>query len=153
MKRQDRKSACPVNIALEAFGDSWSLLIVRDILFWGKRTYGEFLESEEKIATNVLADRLAQLEKKGILAKKPHPADSRKRSFELTEKGLALIPIVLEMSTWSARHDPRATAHRRFMDAFYADREAILELVRRTARRHGCIFSGPDCVMERLRKG
>jgi DNA-binding HxlR family transcriptional regulator len=152
VKRQDNKSSCPVNVALEAFGDSWSLLIVRDIVFWGKRTYGEFLESEEQIATNVLSDRLTQLEEKGILAKKPYPGDSRKRIFELTGKGLDLIPIVLEMSTWSSQHDPRTTPHRRFMDRFYADRERVLGMVRKAVRRGGSIFSGPESVMEQLGK-
>lgn len=142
MKRAENKSHCPVNFALETFGDTWSLLIVRDIVFWGKRTYGEFLDSGEGIATNVLAARLAHLEKKGILFKGPHETDKRREVYSLTEKGLALIPILLEMSGWSARHDPDTTAPRQFVDAVYADREKMFSLVQDTVRRGGSLFGG-----------
>ena len=84
-----------MNFALETFGDSWSLLIARDIAFWGKRTFGEFLKSKEGIATNILSARLARLEKEGILTKTPHATDKRKDIYSLTEKGLDLIPIML----------------------------------------------------------
>lgn len=142
MKRAENKSHCPVNFALETFGDTWSLLIVRDIVFWGKRTYGEFLNSGEGIATNVLAARLAHLEKKGILFKGPHETDKRREVYSLTEKGLALIPILLEMSGWSARHDPDTTAPRQFVDAVYADREKMFSLVQDTVRRGDSLFGG-----------
>src|SRR5262249_57463549 len=104
-KQHDRRSDCPISFALETFGDLWSLLIVRDIVYFGKKTYGEFLESDEGIATNILASRLAQLEQKGLLLKKPHERDKRKDLYVLTEKGLDLIPILLELAAWSAQHD------------------------------------------------
>src|SRR5437879_173146 len=104
-KTQHRRSDCPINFALETLGDRWSLLIVRDIVYFGKKTYGEFLAAEEGIATNILASRLVQLEQTGILTKKPHDTDKRKELYLLTEKGLDLIPILLEMSGWSAKHD------------------------------------------------
>src|SRR5437868_11918581 len=96
--KQHRRSDCPISVALETFGDTWSLLIVRDMIYFGKKTYGEFLESQEGIATNILASRLAQLEQKGILSKKPDAADKRKEVYSLTETGLDLIPILLEMA-------------------------------------------------------
>ncbi len=101
-----RRSDCPINFALEMFGDRWSLLIIRDIVYFGKQTYGEFLDADEGIATNILANRLAQLEEKGILTKTPSETDKRKEVYALTDKGLDLIPILLEMANWSARHDP-----------------------------------------------
>src|SRR6185503_5849204 len=104
--KQQRRSDCPINFALETFGDTWSLLIIRDIVYFGKKTYGEFLDSDEGIATNILANRLVHLEQKGILLKKPHDTDKRKEVYLLTEKGLDLIPILLEMAGWSAQHDP-----------------------------------------------
>ena len=110
MKRAENKSHCPVNFALETFGDAWSLLIVRDIVFWGKRTYKEFLASDEAISTNVLAARLAHLEQRGILEREPHGSDRRREVYTLTEKGLGLIPVLPEMSGWSARNDPDTTA-------------------------------------------
>jgi len=97
------RSNCPMNFGLETFGDKWSLLIVRDIVFWGKKTYGEFLNSDEGIATNILASRLAQLEREGILTKTQHPADKRKDVFSLTEKGLELIPLLVEIVAWSGK--------------------------------------------------
>ena len=97
------RSNCPVNFGLETFGDKWSLLIIRDIVFWGKKTYGDFLRSDEKIATNILASRLSQLEKEGIIAKMPHPTDRRKDVFSLTEKGLELIPLIVEIVAWSGK--------------------------------------------------
>ena len=104
------RSHCPVNFGLETFGDKWSLLILRDIVFRGKRTYGEFLKSEEGFATNILAARLDHLEKEGILRRKADPADARKGVFEMTEKGLELIPMLFEIMLWSAKYDPRSEA-------------------------------------------
>jgi DNA-binding HxlR family transcriptional regulator len=80
VKRTDRKSHCPVNFALETVGDPWSLLVVRDIVFHGKHAFGEFLASEERITTSVLADRLATLVRTGILAKRRPATDRRKES-------------------------------------------------------------------------
>ena len=97
------RSDCPVNFGLEAFGDKWSLLIVRDIVFWGKKTYGDFLRSDEGIATNILASRLAQLEKEGILTKTPFAGDKRKDTYSLTEKGMELIPLLVEIVAWSGK--------------------------------------------------
>jgi DNA-binding HxlR family transcriptional regulator len=140
MKRTENKSHCPVNFALETFGDTWSLLIVRDIVFWGKRTYGEFLDSSEGIATNVLAARLARLEQKGILSKGPHATDKRKDTYGLTEKGLALIPLLLEMSGWSAQYDAETTAPQQFVASVFADREKMFRLVQDTVRNGGSLF-------------
>ncbi|HYD59852.1 MAG TPA: helix-turn-helix domain-containing protein [Noviherbaspirillum sp.] len=149
MKRTDNKSHCPVNFALETFGDPWSLLIVRDIVFWGKRTYGEFLESGEGISTNILAARLAHLEQKGILSKGPHESDKRKEVYTLTDKGLALIPLLLEMSGWSAQHDPETTAPQQFVAAVYANREKMFKLVQETVRRGGSLFGSENGLVKR----
>lgn len=97
------RSNCPVNFGLETFGDKWSLLIIRDMVFWGKKTYGDFLRSDEKISTNILASRLVQLEEDGIIARAPHPGDKRKDVFSLTEKGLELIPLLVEIVSWSGK--------------------------------------------------
>jgi DNA-binding HxlR family transcriptional regulator len=149
MKRAENKSHCPVNFALETFGDAWSLLIVRDIVFWGKRTYGEFLDSGEGIATNILAARLAHLEQKGILSKGPHETDRRKEVYALTEKGLALIPILLEMSGWSAQYDPDTTAPQQFVASVYADREKMFSRIQDVVRRGGSLFGGENCLVKR----
>ncbi len=105
MERKESKlrSNCPVNFGLEAFGDKWSLLIVRDMVFWGKKTYGDFLRSDEGIATNILAARLTQLEQSGIIRREKHPADKRKDIYFLTEKGTELIPLLVEIVAWSGK--------------------------------------------------
>ncbi|MBC7901462.1 MAG: helix-turn-helix transcriptional regulator [Saprospiraceae bacterium] len=97
------RSNCPVNFGLENFGDKWSLLIIRDIVFWGKKTYGDFLRSDEGIATNILAARLVSLLKEGILRKEPHPTDKRTEIYLLTEKGMELIPLMVEIVAWSGK--------------------------------------------------
>ncbi|HYE74653.1 MAG TPA: helix-turn-helix domain-containing protein [Blastocatellia bacterium] len=103
-----QRSGCPINIALEIFGDRWSLLIVRDLMFKGHRTYKEFAESEEGIATNILADRLQRLETHGILASMPDPSDGRKTIYKLTPKGVDLAPVLVEMILWGVRHEKTA---------------------------------------------
>ena len=114
MKKDKTKlrSHCPVNCALEAFGDRWALLILRDIIFRGKRTYGEFLKSEEGFATNILASRLGHLTAVGILQLDEDENDARKGFYTLTEKGLDLIPLIFEMTLWSAKYDDDSEAKR-----------------------------------------
>ncbi len=114
MKKDKTKlrSHCPVNYALEAFGDRWALLILRDIIFRGKRTYGEFLKSEEGFATNILASRLGHLTAVGILQLDEDENDARKGFYTLTEKGLDLIPLIFEMILWSAKYDDDSEAKR-----------------------------------------
>ena len=144
------KSHCPVNFALETVGDSWSMLIVRDIVFGGKKTHGEFLRSEEKIATNILAQRLTHLVEVGILIKKPHAADKRKDLYELTDKGLDLIPILFELSYWGTHHDSQTTGSKEFAEAAYAKREAVLMQLRETVKEGGSLFNGSDSVISKI---
>ncbi len=121
-KKRSKRSNCPINFALETFGDMWSLLIVRDMINRQKSTYGEFLLSEEKISTNILADRLARLERKGIIEKKPHATDRRKDTYRLTSKGLDLAPVLLEMVVWSAKYDPNTPVTKEFVERVKKDR-------------------------------
>jgi DNA-binding HxlR family transcriptional regulator len=100
-----RRSGCPVSVALERFGDRWSLLIIRDLMVRGYKTYKEFAESGEGIATNILADRLKKLEAAGIITSEAEEADGRKLNYRLTEKGIDLAPVVLELLIWGARHE------------------------------------------------
>jgi DNA-binding HxlR family transcriptional regulator len=139
---KDVRSHCAVNYGVEVFGDRWSLLIIRDIVFEGKNTYGQFLKSEEGIATNVLASRLAFLEDQGILAKKPNPDDGRKDVYTLTEKGLDLIPIVLNIILWSARHDAKSyvRGQKEFLARISQRPVEVSEEVKALVRSGGCIF-------------
>ena len=107
-KKFSRRSACPINVSLEMLGDRWSLLIIRDLMFRGFRTYKELLESEEGIATNILADRLKRLEDCGIISTQQDTTDRRKLIYRLTAKGIDLAPILVELILWGARHEDTA---------------------------------------------
>jgi DNA-binding HxlR family transcriptional regulator len=107
-----RRSDCPISVTLEQFGDAWSLLIVRDLMFKGFRTFHEFAQAGEQIATNVLADRLSRLEAAGIVTKREDPADRRRLLYRLTEKGIDLAPVLVEIVLWAARHEDTAAPPR-----------------------------------------
>ncbi len=125
MKRQ-RRSVCPIAFSLDLFGDRWSLLVLRDMVFGKRRHFHEFLESGEGIATNVLADRLNRLERAGVVEKTPDPADRRRRIYTLTEAGLDLVPVLLELVVWGARHDPATPVTEDFLRRVREDREAVV---------------------------
>lgn len=130
------RSHCPVNYGLEAFGDPWALLILRDLVFRGKRTYGEFLRAEEGWATNILASRLEHLVSVGILRRDPDESDGRRDIYSLTDKGLDVIPVILEMVLWSAKYDADSEARRipRLIEAIRSDNRATFEEVRERVR-------------------
>lgn len=122
MKRTARRSDCPINFALQTFGDAWSLLVLRDLMFTDRTTYTDFLNAEERIATNVLADRLQQLQTKGLIRKR---GSGRGAKYALTQKGLDLLPTMLEMISWSARYDRRTGAPPAFVARIRKDRERV----------------------------
>ncbi len=125
MAHVKRRSNCPISFALDIFGDRWTLLIIRDLMFKGKVHYGDFLRSEEGIATNILADRLQTLEHAGIVSK---TRDLRKRTrfvYALTKKGLDLLPVLIEIVVWSAQYDPETEADRDFVARARRDREGL----------------------------
>ena len=105
IKRQLRRSECPLNASVEMLGDRWSLLIIRDMMLRGFRTYKEFMECYEGIATNILADRLRKLVAYGIIAAESDPSDKRKITYRLTKKGIDLAPVLTEMVLWAAAHE------------------------------------------------
>ena len=152
MKRTDRKSHCPVNSALEVVGDPWSLLVVRDIVFYGKHTFGEFLASEERITTSVLADRLAKLTNSGILRKQRDPADRRRQFYSLTSRGLELIPVLVELANWGVRYDPEVVENPLWTRKVQTDRTGLYKLILDTVASGGSVWRGNDSVVEQLRR-
>jgi DNA-binding HxlR family transcriptional regulator len=127
--RPKRRSGCPLNASVETLGDRWSLLIVRDMMLRGFRTYKEFLESFEGIATNILADRLRKLQAHGIITTKRDPSDGRRLFYLLTEKGIDLAPVLTEMVLWAARHEE--TENQALVRQMKKDKEQLLASVRR----------------------
>ena len=126
MKQIIRKSDCPINFALEIFGDKWTFLIVRDLMFKGKHFYGEFLLSEEKIATNTLADRLSLLESNGIVSKSSDPSHKQKIMYSLTQKGIDLVPVLVEVIMWSAKYDKDSAVDMKFVKSVKRDKVGLI---------------------------
>jgi DNA-binding HxlR family transcriptional regulator len=150
MKRAEGRSTCPTNFTVETFGDSWSLLIMRDVLTLGKHTFGEFLRSDERIGPSVLADRLARLEHNGIIARNPSATDARKVTYSATERGIALIPLLYEAVRWGMRgvpideDDPWETV-------MSMDRDELLTAWQRAVRDGGSLFGDEKSALARLR--
>ncbi|MBK7617044.1 MAG: helix-turn-helix transcriptional regulator [Vitreoscilla sp.] len=130
--RQPR-SGCPISIALELLGDAWSLLIVRDLMFKGRRTYNDFLAGGEGIASNVLASRLRKLEGANIIEKRSDPRDARRYIYRLSPKGIDLAPVLVDLVIWSARH-VQTDAPPAVVRSMREDRERFLADVRRRWR-------------------
>src|SRR5580698_3035569 len=124
-KRTRRRSGCPVSASLEIFGDRWSLLIIRDLMVRGYRTFKEFQEAGEGIATNVLTERLQRLQDARIIVAETNGADRRKAGYRLTEKGIDLAPTLLELLIWGARHE-KTSAPCNVMDEMARNREQVV---------------------------
>jgi DNA-binding HxlR family transcriptional regulator len=123
------RSHCPINFGLEIFGDAWTLLVLRDLLIVGKSGFSEFLASEEGIATNILTDRLARLEAAGLITRERGSADRRQVIYRATDAGKALVPVLVEMSYWGAKHDPLTAAPPAFVAGYEADRNGLLRAI------------------------
>ena len=119
------RSGCPVSVSLDLLGDRWSLLIVRDMMVRGYRTFREFQHAGEGIATNILTDRLQKLEAGGILKREPAAEDGRSTHYRLTEKGIALAPLLLEILIWGAHHE-KTDAPCAVIDAMEQNRAAMI---------------------------
>jgi DNA-binding HxlR family transcriptional regulator len=123
-----RRSECPLNASVEMLGDRWSLLIVRDMMLRGFRSYKEFVECYEGIATNILADRLSKLQAYGIIVAERDPKDARKITYSLTAKGIGLAPVLTEMVLWAAAHEN--TGNQALVRQMRADKRKFLAGVR-----------------------
>lgn len=120
MATTKKRSECPISCSLDVWGDKWSLLIIRDLMMLKQCTYGDFLKSDEKIATNILAARLLMLEENGIISKSNHPDSKAKVLYKLTLKGIDLLPLMIEINLWADKYS-----------TLPADRKAILEEIKK----------------------
>lgn len=123
--REAGRSGCPINLALEVFGDRWSLLVLRDMIFAGKRTFNQLLESDEGIATNVLRDRLNSLVESGLLTKSDDPERRGRTRYALTERAIALVPVLVHMGHWGERWGAADPDLRRFNRRLFAGGPAL----------------------------
>lgn len=123
------RSGCPIGIALDLIGDPWTLLIVRDLMFKGRKSFNDFLEAGEGIASNILTDRLVRLETNGIVSKERDATDARRFIYRLTEKGIDLAPVLVELVVWSATYS-ETEAPPDVVCAMRTDRDGALAQVR-----------------------
>ncbi|NKB47887.1 MAG: winged helix DNA-binding protein [Alphaproteobacteria bacterium] len=132
MRNEDKKrqTGCPVAFGLDTFGDRWTLLVIREMMLRGKKTYSEFHEIDEAISTNILADRLKHLETEGIIEKSRDPENGRSFTYALTKKGIDLAPIVLEIIRWSGKYDDRPFAMKRVPNQIKKDRAGLEAKIR-----------------------
>ena len=124
----DWRSGCPLNASVEMLGDRWSLLIIRDMMLLGRRTFKEFLGSYERPASNILADRLRRLESYGIIRAERDPSDGRKLIYLLTPKGMDLAPVLTEMVLWAGKHEK--TENQPLIRLMRKDKQKFLEQIR-----------------------
>lgn len=122
----DRRSDCSISYALDYLGDKWTLLVLRDLLFQGKRRFKDFQASDEKIASNILTQRLKQLENAGMVARRPDPESGRSVLYEPTDKAIDLIPTMLELTRWSGKYDPQTRVTPKLARRITEDRNGLL---------------------------
>ena len=124
------RSHCPINYVLEHIGDKWSLLIIRDLMFKDKRHYNEFLEGGEKVSTSVLGTRLKQLEEVGLISKGEDDVKKSRIKYSLTQKGIDMLPFMVDMISWSGEYDKETEAGKDFLDQAKHHRDDLLKSIR-----------------------
>ena len=124
------RSDCPINYSLEFLGDKWSLLVIRDLVFEGKRFYKEFLQSQEAIATNILSDRLKRLENIGIINSKVYEKQRTQKEYALTEKGKDLIPVLIELILWSHKYQSGLNLNQDFILKLEKEKSQVIKSIR-----------------------
>ena len=126
MKEIKQRSDCPISYNLDFFGDKWTLLIIRDMVFEGKKFYKDFLNSKEGIATNILSDRLKRLETAGVVESKVYEKLRTKKVYSLTQKGKDLVPILVDMILWSAKYKDGLAVEESFIQRASQKREEVI---------------------------
>ena len=128
MTKQTKKheSNCLVAYGIDIFGDRWTLLILRDMILYGKKRYGDFLDADENIATNILADRLKHLEAEGVILKEQDPENRRSNIYSLTPKGLTLTPVLLEIIQWSGNFISSDRRRKELLKRIRDDRDGLV---------------------------
>ncbi|WP_435353879.1 winged helix-turn-helix transcriptional regulator [Emticicia sp. SJ17W-69] len=129
MDSTKKRSDCPISCSLDIWGDKWSLLIIRDLMFKKECTYGDFLKSAEKIATNILASRLQTLEENGLIQKLAHPESKAKVLYRLTEKGIDLLPILIEIHLWADKYSTIPEEIKPIIKETKKDKEGFINLM------------------------
>jgi DNA-binding HxlR family transcriptional regulator len=135
MSKNKKRSDCPVSSSLDVWGDKWSLLIVRDLIFAKQCTYGDFLKSEEKIATNILASRLQMLEENNIITKLDHPDSKAKVLYQLTQKGIDLLPLMIEINLWAEKYYDLPADRKAMLKEVKMDKENFIKTMTKALKK------------------
>ena len=128
-----RRSDCPISFGLDLFGDRWTLLILRDIMFYQRRRFSDFAP-QERIATNILADRLSRLEAEGLIDKQRDEELRNQFIYSVTDKGHALLPTLVEMTLWGLEFDRETPASQAFIERVRADRRSVAREITRAVQ-------------------
>ncbi|TGM48382.1 transcriptional regulator [Leptospira biflexa] len=137
MSVQKKRSDCPISSSLDIWGDKWSLLIIRDLMHQKQCTYGDFLKSKEGIATNILATRLQMLEENGLIQKKEHPENKTKVLYQLTDKGIDLLPVLIEIQIWAESYFEIPKEIKERIKPFKKDKETVIKKAMKEMKREG----------------
>jgi DNA-binding HxlR family transcriptional regulator len=129
-----RRSNCPISFTLDAFGDKWTLLILRDIMFYDRTRFSDFMPME-RIATNILADRLSKLEATGVITKERDPKLRNQYVYKVTPTGQSLLPLLIEMTLWGLEHDPESLASRDFIERARDNKPKVTREIARAIKR------------------
>lgn len=135
METVKKRSECPISCSLDIFGDKWSLLIIRDMMFSNKSTYGDFLKSAEGIATNILASRLQSLEENKLIEKLEHPDSKAKVLYRLTQKAIDLLPIIVEIHLWADKYFDIPTEIKVILKEAKKDKDAFIKTTTRQLKK------------------
>jgi DNA-binding HxlR family transcriptional regulator len=120
------RSRCPIAYSLDVLGDRWTLLILRDLAFKNRRYFQDFLGASERISSNILADRLRRLERWKLIERHADPADGRRIRYFLTDDGLDLIPILIEITIWGSKRHPDPSVPVERAEQMSSDRDAVV---------------------------
>ena len=137
MNKTRKRSDCPVSSSLDIWGDKWSLLIIRDLMFSKECTYGDFLKAPEGIATNILASRLQALEENEIIEKLDHPESKAKVLYRLTRKGIDLLPVMIEINLWAEKYFPIPADRKAMLKDVKKDKTAFVKSRTKELERQG----------------
>ena len=129
MKKSDFRSDCPINFAIEQLGDKWTMLVLRDLIFEGNTTFKQFLESKEKIATNMLSDRLKKLELGGFISSRRNEKQKTQKVYSLTPKSVDLIPTFIEILIWSHKHGEGLALPDEFVEKLQKDKTKMTHAI------------------------
>jgi DNA-binding HxlR family transcriptional regulator len=139
------RSRCPIAYSLDVLGDRWTLLILRDLAFKGRRYFQDFLGASEGISSNILTDRLRRLERWNLIEGHPDPTDGRRTRYFLTDDGLDLIPVLIEMTVWGSKRQPDPLIPQERLERMGSDREQTIRSYRErlTSERSAALGSEP----------